>query len=124
MLRIITTLALAALATACATPDEVASWDDESFGTHEAALEEARFADREAADDGETFGEREAATAEEAAPAERAVDDGGDEGGEVQERRVPVRVENHGSTIHVEYNDGSEQDFCLNQETGTYQNCP
>lgn len=106
MLRIITTLALAALATACATPDEVASWDDESVGTHEAALEEARFAEREAA------------------PAEREVageDDGEDE---IHARRVPVRVENHGSTIHVEYNDGSEQDFCYNQETGTYQNCP
>lgn len=105
MLRIITTVALAALATACATPEEAARWEDESLGTHEATLEEMQMAEREAA------------------PAERAVVDDGDDG-EVHARRVPVRVEKSRDRIHVDYNDGSEQDYCYNQETGTYQSCP
>lgn len=126
-MRLIATLFLAALATACATPDEAEGWTSDSIDSHESALtrsaataESAPAREEARVIEDDVFAESGVLIAEAAAP---AVGEAPGDDGTVSAKRVPVRVEISRDHIHVEWNDGSQSDYCYNQETGQYQAC-
>lgn len=127
-MRLIATLFLAALATACATPDEAEGWTSSNIDRQESALtrsaaaaESAPVREEARVIEGDVFAESGVLIAEAEATPTRGEEPGDD--GTVSAKKVPVRVEISRDHIHVEWNDGSQSDYCYNQETGQYQAC-